>query len=212
MKAGSTLQSPQGGRPLCPQPFLNSFTAAAKREKINARSSRVMKNQRYESEMSVGILRLVGPLSQCTQHTCWKVRCWSFRKCPPPLPLCKRCGHDSREITAMKMQIQYFASHPMSVFAAATDAELFLPAFPFDFSHVPFLTGSASSRIVPEELRGERSDLSRPRHVVSSVSQTEAGSRTKRAIHMGIDGSWVQSQVPGTLVSARTGHVAGPPL
>ena len=78
----------------------------------------------------------------------------------------------------MKMQIQYFASHPMSVFAAATDAELFLPAFPFDFSHVPFLTGSASSRIVPEELRGERSDLSRPRHVVSSVSQTEAGSRT----------------------------------
>ena len=127
-----------------------------------------MKNQRYESEMSVGILRLVGPLSQCTQHTCWKVRCWSFRKCPPPLPLCKRCGHDSREITAMKMQIQYFASHPMSVFAAATEAELFLPAFPFDFSHVPFLTGSASSRIVPEELRGERSDLSRPRQSVSS--------------------------------------------
>ena len=135
---GRHFKAPKDGVHSAPNLFLTDFTAAAKREKINARSSRVMKNQRYESEMSVGILRLVGPLSQCTQHTCWKVRCWSFRKCPPPLPLCKRCGHDSREITAMKMQIQYFASHPMSVFAAATGAELFFAVIPIRFLSCSF--------------------------------------------------------------------------
>ena len=117
----------------------------------------------------------------------------------------------------MKMQIQYFASHPMSVFAAATGAELFLPSFPFDFSHVPFLTGSASSRIVPEELRGERSDLSRPRQSVSSpsVSQTEGGFQDRQASDPFTWELMDDGSKPGpsrTLGSGRTGHVVGPPL
>ena len=73
-----------------------------------------------------------------------------------------------------------------------------------------FSSSSASSRNVLEELRGERSDLRRPRQSVSSPWFPGASEVLgQRSIHMGVDGRWV---LAGTLDSGRTGHVAGPPL